>query len=49
LTQVKAILKMIVRREWIKSEMHKFEKTASDPNRLFGSSLKLLEEEKFRK
>jgi len=43
------ILKMIVRREWIKSEMHRFEKTASDKNRLFGSSLKLLEEEKFRK
>lgn len=40
---------MVVRREWIKSEMHKFEKTASDKNRLFGSSLKLLEEEKFRK
>ena len=44
-----AILKHIERREWIKSEMKRFEKTASDPNRFKGSSTRLLEEEKFRK
>lgn len=44
-----ALLKLIERREWIKSEMKRFEKSASDPNRFKGSSTRLLEEEKFRK
>lgn len=43
------LIKLIVRREWIKSEMKAFEKKASDPSRLFGRSTQLLEEEKFRK
>lgn len=43
------LIKLILRREWIKSEMKAFEKKASDPSRLFGRSTQLLEEEKFRK
>lgn len=48
-TTMSSLLKQIERREWIKSEMKRFERTASDPNRFKGSSTRLLEEEKFRK
>lgn len=43
------LIKLIVRRERIKKQMKVFEKAASNPNRLFGKSTQLLEEEKFRK
>eukprot|EP01111_Echinosteliopsis_oligospora_P009857 TRINITY_DN2969_c0_g1_i1.p1 TRINITY_DN2969_c0_g1~~TRINITY_DN2969_c0_g1_i1.p1 ORF type:complete len:292 (+),score=115.99 TRINITY_DN2969_c0_g1_i1:244-1119(+) len=49
LESIRPILKMITRREWIKDEMLTFEKSASDPNRLFGSSTQLNKEEQFRK
>ncbi len=49
LARMGPLIKLIVRREWIKSEMKVFEKKASNPQRLFGSSTRLLEEEKFRK
>lgn len=48
-TTMSPLLKQIERREWIKTEMKRFEQTASDPNRFKGSSTRLLEEEKFRK
>jgi len=49
LARMGPLIKLIVRREWIKSEMNSFEKKASEPSRLFGRSTQLLEEEKFRK
>ncbi|EGC39720.1 hypothetical protein DICPUDRAFT_147427 [Dictyostelium purpureum] len=49
LASMKVILEKVKRREWIKSEMKKFENSASDSNRFKGSSVRLLEEAKFRK
>jgi hypothetical protein len=49
LERMAPLLKMILRREWFKQEMKEFEKSASDPNRLFQDSGRLLQEEKFRK
>lgn len=49
LESIRPLLKMIARREWIKSEMHSFENKASNPDRLFRNSSQLLNEEKFRK
>ncbi|KAJ3043911.1 carboxypeptidase C prc1 [Rhizophlyctis rosea] len=43
------ILEKIQEREDLLKKMREFEKTASDPRRLFRSSFQLLEEEKFRK
>jgi hypothetical protein len=49
LARMGPLIKLIVRREWIKSEMRAFETKASEKSRLFGRSTQLLEEEKFRK
>ncbi|KAK5581175.1 hypothetical protein RB653_001205 [Dictyostelium firmibasis] len=49
LDSMKSILNKVKRREWIKSEMKNFETSASDPSRFKGSSIRLLEEAKFRK
>lgn len=45
-SQIKA---KILKRSELIQRMMEFEVTASDPNRLFGSSFRLNQEEKFRK
>lgn len=49
LALMRPLLELIVRREWFKQEMARFERSASDSSRLRGDSRRLLQEEKFRK
>ncbi|CAF0781896.1 unnamed protein product [Didymodactylos carnosus] len=49
IASIRQILTKIQKREWYKHEMIEFEKIAGEPNRLKGSSIQLIKEEKFRK
>ena len=48
-SQTREIIQMWNTRKDLLNKMQQFEISASDPKRLFGSSLRLLEEERFRK